>query len=80
MSFVAISNVDLIYGGVAGRKTDERALALSALNLRLEKCAFVAVVGPSGCGKSTLLKLVAGLINPSRCVIRINNQRVQKPI
>ena len=49
MSFVEISNVDLIYGGVAGRKTDEGALALSALNLRLENGDFVAVVGPSGC-------------------------------
>jgi NitT/TauT family transport system ATP-binding protein len=80
MSFVEISNVDLIYGGVAGTKTDEPALALSALDLRLEKGAFVAVVGPSGCGKSTLLKLVAGLINPSRGMVRINGQTVHKPV
>src|SRR5215471_10597428 len=53
---------------------------MSALDLRLEKGAFVAVVGPSGCGKSTLLKLIAGLINPSRGLVRINGQRVQKPV
>jgi NitT/TauT family transport system ATP-binding protein len=80
MSFVEISNVDLIYGGVARTNSHERGLALSGLNLRLEKGAFVAVVGPSGCGKSTLLRLVAGLINPSRGAVRINNHRVEKPV
>ena len=31
---------------------------------------FVAVIGPSGCGKSTLLQMAAGLLKPTRGVVR----------
>lgn len=44
-----------------GRET----LALSAVDLQINKGDFVAFVGPSGCGKSTLLNMIAGIIDPS---------------
>jgi NitT/TauT family transport system ATP-binding protein len=31
---------------------------------------FVAVIGPSGCGKSTLLQMAAGLLAPTRGLVR----------
>ena len=36
-------------------------VALSGLNLAVQRGEFVCVVGPSGCGKSTLLNIVGGL-------------------
>ena len=36
-------------------------VALSGLNLTVQRGEFVCVVGPSGCGKSTLLNIVGGL-------------------
>ncbi|MEM0129122.1 MAG: ABC transporter ATP-binding protein [Thermoplasmata archaeon] len=37
---------------------------------------FVALVGPSGCGKSTLLRLIHGLDQPTRGVVRFRGQPV----
>ncbi len=44
-----------------GRET----LALSSVDLTIERGEFVAFVGPSGCGKSTLMNMIAGIIEPS---------------
>src|SRR6058998_1067225 len=30
---------------------------------------FVTIVGPSGCGKSTMLNAIAGLLDPTECVV-----------
>src|ERR1700676_583020 len=37
---------------------------------------FVAVIGPSGCGKSTLLQMAAGLLAPTRGVVRHRGRAV----
>ena len=37
-------------------------LALENIDLRLDKCDFVAILGPNGAGKSTLLRAMAGII------------------
>ncbi|MGJ6966744.1 ABC transporter ATP-binding protein [Streptosporangium sp. G11] len=39
--------------------------ALSAINLRVEKSDYVAIVGPSGSGKSTLLNMLGLLDRPT---------------
>lgn len=44
--------------------------AVSAVDLKIGKGEFVALVGPTGCGKSTLLNVVAGLIQPSAGEVR----------
>ena len=71
---VSIENVDMRYGGPEG------TLAVSGLNLRIQRGEFVAVVGPSGCGKSTLMKLTTGLHIPQNGVVIVANEQVTKPV
>jgi NitT/TauT family transport system ATP-binding protein len=50
-------------GGVGIRVID-------GISLDVETGKFVAVIGPSGCGKSTLLQMAAGLLEPTRGMVR----------
>jgi len=53
--------------------------AIEDVSLAIKEKEFVSLVGPSGCGKSTLLKLVAGLVTPTRGVVRIRGAEVREP-
>jgi len=44
---------------------------LEEINLALVEGDFLGLIGPNGGGKSTMLKVILGLINPSRGVVRI---------
>ena len=55
----------------AGRKL------LDDLSLRVAPSEMVAVVGPSGTGKSTLLMLLAGVEEPDRGVITLDDEPVR---
>jgi NitT/TauT family transport system ATP-binding protein len=54
-------------------------LALSEIDLAVERGELVTVVGPSGCGKSSLLMLIAALQRPTSGTIRLNGTTVTKP-
>ncbi len=71
---VEIQNVDMRYGGADG------TLAVSGLDMVVQKGSFSAVVGPSGCGKSTLMKLVTGLHVPQQGYVIVHGQQVTEPI
>lgn len=54
--------------------------AVEAIDLKVKKGEFIAIVGPSGCGKSTFMKLTTGLKRPSRGTIEVDGQIVDGPL
>jgi ABC-type sugar transport system ATPase subunit len=48
--------------------------ALNNLSLEIYNGEMLVITGPSGCGKSTLLRLIAGLEDPDRGDVFINDQ------
>jgi putative ABC transport system ATP-binding protein len=53
-------------------------MALSEVNLSIEKGEVVSVMGPSGCGKSTLLNIIGMLDAPSEGTVRIEGTQVER--
>ena len=53
---------------------------LADISLSVGSSEIVSIVGPSGCGKTTLLRCVGGLNQLNRGEIRIDGQRVEKPL
>jgi nitrate/nitrite transport system ATP-binding protein len=72
--YLSIEGVTVTFPTKAGIFT-----ALSDINLRIEKGEFVTLIGHSGCGKSTLLNVVAGLVRPSRGVVLLEDEPIEKP-
>ncbi|MEM7522216.1 MAG: ABC transporter ATP-binding protein [Pseudomonadota bacterium] len=75
MSFVALDQVSLRYGG-----EETGTLALDRATMSVEEGEFVAVVGPSGCGKSTLMKAISGLWPITAGAVRVNGAPVTGPL
>jgi NitT/TauT family transport system ATP-binding protein len=73
-AFVELRDVSMAYG------EGEDTLALAEATMTIRKGEFVAVVGPSGCGKSSLLKLVSGLRQASRGIVKVDGQTVSGPL
>jgi sulfonate transport system ATP-binding protein len=53
--------------------------ALDRISLNVRQGEIVAVVGGSGCGKSTLLRLIAGLDQPTRGKIELDDETIRAP-
>jgi NitT/TauT family transport system ATP-binding protein len=68
---LVVENASLRYGDLA---------VLDDLSLSVGTSEIVSIVGPSGCGKTTLLRCVGGLNRLNRGEIRIDGQRVEKPL
>jgi putative ABC transport system ATP-binding protein len=52
------------------------AVALSGVDLRIERGEMVAVVGPSGSGKSTILNLITGIDRPTAGTVTCDGERI----
>lgn len=52
---------------------DGETPAVSDVSFGVRVGEFIALVGPSGCGKSTLLSIIAGLLQPEKGTIAVNN-------
>ena len=66
MAEVILENIWKIYDG--------NVAAVKNVSLEIKNREFMVLVGPSGCGKSTTLRMVAGLEEISKGVIRIGNR------
>src|SRR5712672_996803 len=49
---------------------------LDGISFEVSRGKFTAVIGPSGCGKSTLLQMAAGLLAPTRGLVRHRGKAV----
>lgn len=50
----------------------EKFEALSSINLKVGEGERLGIIGRNGAGKSSLLKVIAGILKPSKGVVRVN--------
>ena len=74
MSHIRVENLDKHYESREGR-----VLALTGVDVAVEKGEFVSIVGPSGCGKSTLLYILGGFLRPDAGVVEVAGKPVVAP-
>lgn len=53
-------------------------LAVDGVSLQIKKGEIVSFLGASGCGKTTTLRMIAGLIEPTRGTIKIEEKDMHK--
>lgn len=70
MSALAIRDLHFRYPG--------DGFGLRLPELELARGASLAILGPSGGGKTTLLRLMAGLLQPQRGEIRLDDTRLEQ--
>ena len=56
---------------------DGDVVALSDVNLTIEKGDFVSFIGPSGCGKTTFLRTIADLEKPTSGTLTVNGMSAE---
>ena len=69
-----IQNLSKVY-----RSDGHEVVAIDEITLGIRNKEFATILGPSGCGKSTLLRIVAGLIKPSRGMVRLDGTAISGP-
>jgi ABC-type nitrate/sulfonate/bicarbonate transport system ATPase subunit len=69
-----IHNVSKTY-----RSDGQEVLAIDEIDLKIKNKEFATILGPSGCGKSTLLRIVAGLIKPTKGIVRLDGNVITQP-
>ncbi|MBF8377331.1 ATP-binding cassette domain-containing protein [Alicyclobacillus mali] len=73
---MAVGNKGVSVRLVGVQKVYGQRVVLDDLDLRIGKGEFIAIVGHSGTGKSTLLRLLAGLEQPTRGDVLIDDSPV----
>jgi multiple sugar transport system ATP-binding protein len=68
MSKLELNNLNKTYS--------PKVVPVKDISLDVNEGEFLTLLGPSGCGKSTTLRLIAGLEQPTRGEIRINDRNV----
>ena len=72
-TMIELQNVEKIY-----QSEDVKTVALTGINLKMNKAERMAIIGPSGCGKSTLLHLIGCLDRPTKGTILIDGIDITK--
>jgi putative ABC transport system ATP-binding protein len=73
MSLIEIKNLKKTY-----ESGEECVLALTNLDLNIERGEFISVMGPSGSGKSTLLTILGGLNHPTEGEVVVDEIPIYK--
>ncbi len=68
---IRLENVEKVY-----RTQRIETVALSGVNLEIDRGEFVSVMGPSGCGKSTLLHIIGLLDLPTKGTVQLDGSPV----
>jgi branched-chain amino acid transport system ATP-binding protein len=55
----------------------DAALSLDKVSLEINEGELIALIGSNGSGKSTLLKAIAGLVTPTKGVIKLFGKEIQ---
>ena len=64
MAFLELQSVQKRFGG--------GTVAVSGVDLSVDKGEFVSFLGPSGCGKTTTLRMIAGFERPTSGRVRVD--------
>ncbi|KJF26404.1 ABC transporter ATP-binding protein [Clostridium aceticum] len=48
--------------------------ALDNISVEINNGEFIAILGPSGCGKTTLLRIIAGFLEPTNGVVKMDGR------
>ena len=72
--YLHIENASMVFDTKKGK-----FVAITDINLKVERGEFIALIGHSGCGKSTLLNLVAGLLDPTDGVLLLDDREIRGP-
>lgn len=67
---VELTGVDMLFGETAA----EKMKVLDDINLTVQENDVMALLGPSGCGKSTIMRILAGLITPTKGVVKYRGE------
>lgn len=70
---IRLQNIEKVY-----RTSTVETLAINGISLEVAKGEFLSIMGPSGCGKSTLLNIMGLLDDPSKGIIKIDDQDTSK--
>jgi len=73
MALIELKDVLKIYG-----KDDNKTVALSEVNLKIEKGEFVSIMGPSGSGKTTLLNIIGCMDTLTQGEYLLDNKSISK--
>ncbi len=58
----------------------QELLVLNDINLKMYEGEIVAILGKSGSGKSTLMRIIAGLIEPTRGMVKYRGNGITGPV
>jgi putative ABC transport system ATP-binding protein len=73
MSLIEIKKLNKAY-----ESGEERVMALTDVDLNIERGEFISVMGPSGSGKSTLLTILGGLNHPTNGDVVVDDIPIYK--
>ncbi len=69
---ISLENVGKVY-----RTHSLETLALTQINMNIDRGEFISIMGPSGCGKSTLLNIMGLLDAPTSGQVVLDSQQIQ---